>query len=157
VTQTLLTDILSEPAVLLDLDVETKDAALAALVDLLAGTGVVTDRELMLQDLHNRERMMSTGIGGGIAVPHAQSAGATHLALALGRLARPVDFQALDHKPVALVFLVVGPKERRGFIPVLARIARLLYQEKLKSTLLRARTPAEVMEIIRFEEARITG
>ena len=53
--------------------------------------------------------------------------------------------------------MVVGPKERRGFIPVLARIARLLYQDKLKSSLMRARTPLEVTDTIRFEEARITG
>jgi PTS system nitrogen regulatory IIA component len=111
----------------------------------------------MVADIQQRERVMSTGIGGGIAVPHAQSAGATRLSLALGRVARPIDFDALDERPVQLVFLVVGPEERGGFIRVLARISRLLYSGDLQRSLLHARTSADAMDLIRREEARITG
>jgi len=135
----------------------TKDAVIQSLVDVLVTVGAVTERDRMIADIQQRERVMSTGIGGGIAVPHAQSPGATRLAMALGRLARPIDFEALDERPVQLVFLVVGPEERGGFIRVLARISRLLYSGDLQRNLLRARTPAEAMECIRHEEARITG
>jgi mannitol/fructose-specific phosphotransferase system IIA component (Ntr-type) len=135
----------------------TKDAVLESLVDVLVHAEVVTDRARMLEDLRNREQVMSTGIGGGIAVPHAQSSGANRLALTLGRLSQPIDFESLDERPVRLVFMVVGPEERGGFIRVLARISRLLYSGDLQRNLFRARTPAEAIECIRHEESKITG
>jgi len=153
----LLTEILDPSCVKLDLEATDKDGVIEALVDVLVSAEVVTDRERMIQDLVQRERLMSTGIGGGIAVPHAQSVGATQLALALGRVAKPVDFESLDEKPVRLVFMVVGPEERLGFIKVLARISRLLYSGDLQRSLLGARTPAEAVACIRREESRLTG
>jgi mannitol/fructose-specific phosphotransferase system IIA component (Ntr-type) len=152
-----LSDILDEDAILFDMNAGRKDEAIAALVQVLEGTRVVSDAEAVVRDIHKRERTMSTGIGGGIAVPHAQSRGAERLALALGRLRRPIEFEALDGRPVQLLFLVVGPEERGGFIRVLARISRLLYSGDLQRNLLRARTPGEAMEFIRMEESRITG
>ena len=151
-----LSDILDPSAILFDLSDSGKDAAIASLVDVLVDTGVVTDRDAMLADIQARETLMSTGLGGGIAVPHAQSRGAERVALALGRLSRPIEFDALDGRPVQLLFLVVGPEDRRGFIRVLARISRLLYSGDLQRNLLRARTPAEAMDSIRREESRIT-
>jgi len=152
-----LTEILSESTIHLNIPVGDKPSVIRDLADVLARAGVVTDTDRVVEDILSRERVMSTGIGGGIAVPHAQSAGAKRLALALGRMAVPVDFEALDERPVNLVFLVVGPDEKGGFIRVLARIGRLLYSGDLQRNLLRARTPTEVMECIRYEESRITG
>ena len=134
-----------------------KDAVVHELVEVLSRAGVGTDTDRMLSDLQARERVMSTGIGGGIAVPHAQSPGASRLALALGRVATPIDFEALDERPVQLVFMVVGPEERGGFIRVLARISRLLYSGDLQRHLLQVKTPAEAMARIREEESRLTG
>ena len=153
----LLTEILHQSCVCLDMKASTKDAVIETLVESLVRAEVVTDRERMIADIRNRERVMSTGIGGGIAVPHAQSPGATRLALALGRVGKPIDFEALDERPVQLVFMVVGPEERGGFIRVLARISRLLYSGDLQRNLLRARTPSEAISCIRHEESRITG
>lgn len=141
----------------LDLKGSTKEAVIETLVGVLGDAGVVTDRARMLEDLLKREQVMSTGIGGGIAVPHAQSPGATRLALALGRLVEPIDFESLDERPVRLVFMVVGPEERGGFIRVLARISRLLYSGDLQRNLFQARTPTEALECIRHEDLRITG
>lgn len=153
----LLRELLDPSCVALDLTAPNKDAVIESLVDLLHGAQVVQDRERMVEDLKKRERIMSTGIGGGIAVPHAQSPGANRLALSLGRLAQPIEFEALDERPVRLVFMVVAPEERGGFIRVLARISRLLYSGDLQRNLFRARTPHEVMECISHEEQRITG
>jgi fructose-specific phosphotransferase system IIA component len=153
----LLTEILDSSRVRLDLAAPTKEAVIEALVDVLVESEVVTDRERMIEDLLKREQIMSTGIGGGIAVPHAQSAGATRLSLSLGRLKQPIEFESLDGRPVQLVFMVVGPEEREGFIRVLARISRLLYSGDLQRNLFRARTPDEAIACIRHEETRITG
>jgi len=152
-----LPDILNESSIRLDIQETEKNAVIRTLVRPLVEAGVVTDAGRMEEDILARERVMSTGIGGGIAVPHAQSPGATRLALALGRVARPIDFEALDERPVNLLFLVVGPLDGEGFIRVLARIGRLLYSGDLPRKLLEARTPAEAMDFIRIEEARITG
>ena len=152
----LLTEILGESCVILDLDVPDKDAVIESLVDALVQAEVVTDRDRMVEDLKKRERMMSTGIGGGIAVPHAQSSGANQLAMSLGRLAHPIEFESLDERPVRLVFMVVGPEERGGFVKTLARISRLLYSGDLQRNLFRARTPAEAVAYIRDEETKIS-
>jgi PTS system fructose-specific IIC component len=98
---------------------------------------------------------MSTGIGGGIAIPHAQSKGVVKLSVAIARTAEPVDFSALDGKPVALFFMIVGPEERGWYIRVLSRISRLLYTGDLQKSLLAARTPAEALEAIQKEEAKL--
>ena len=153
----LLSEILDESGIRLDMPETTKETAIESLIGLFLENGVVTDAERMIADIHQRERVMSTGIGGGIAVPHAQSPGAGRLAMALGRMTRPIEFDALDERPVQLLFLVVGPEERGGFIRVLARISRLLYSGDLQRNLLRVRSAAEAMECIRHEEARITG
>lgn len=152
-----LSEILSESTVRLDMPSRSKDAAIVSLVESLAHAGVVTDTSQMVSDIQDRERVMTTGIGGGIAVPHAQSTGATRLAMALGRTAQPIEFESIDERPVQLIFLVVGPEDRSGFIRVLARISRLCYSGDLLRNLLLARTPAEVMDLVRFEETRITG
>jgi len=146
-------EILHESCVALDLPALTKSDVVSALLDLLAKHGVVTDAAQALKDIEAREKVMSTGIGGGIAVPHAQSEGATRLALALGRTRVPIDFEALDNRPVQLIFLLVGPEERGGFIRVLARISRLLYSGDLQRKLLQAQTQAEVMRYLQEEES----
>lgn len=152
-----LSEILDQSCIRLDMPESDKEQIIQAMVQSLADSGVVSDVRQMTTDIHKREAQMSTGIGGGIAIPHARSTGAGRLALALGRPARPVDFEALDERPVQLVFMVVGPADGEGFIRVLARISRLQYSGNLQRHLLRARTPNEVKEILRFEESRITG
>jgi len=151
-----LTEILDERAISLALDGTSMEEIVGGLVDVLAATDVITDREAVIRDILRREEVMSTGIGGGIAIPHAQSKGATKLAVALGRSRREVDFNALDGRPVQIFFLVVGPEERGGYIRVLARISRLLYSGELQRRLGQARTAADAMELIRTEEERVT-
>jgi mannitol/fructose-specific phosphotransferase system IIA component (Ntr-type) len=151
-----LTEVLDERAISLSLEGRSMDEVVGALVDLLAATGVVTDRELVIKDILKREEVMSTGIGGGIAIPHAQSKGAARLAVALGRTRQEVDFNSLDGRPVQLFFLVVGPEERGGYIRVLARISRLLYSGELQKRLGQIKSPREALELVRLEEDKVT-
>ena len=90
-----------------------------------------------------------------MAIPHAQSPSVKSLSVALARTASGLAFDSLDEKPVRLVFLIVGPEERGGFIRILARISRLLYSGDLQKRLLEAESPAEVIEIIGEEEERL--
>jgi mannitol/fructose-specific phosphotransferase system IIA component (Ntr-type) len=151
-----LTEVLDERAISLALDGTSMEEVVGGLVDLLAATDVITDREAVIRDILRREEVMSTGIGGGIAIPHAQSKGAARLAVAMGRSRREVDFNSLDGRPVQLFFLVVGPEERGGYIRVLARISRLLYSGELQRRLAQARTAQDAIALIRAEEERVT-
>ena len=150
-----LKELIRKDCIELDAPVEEKRDLIRRMVTKLAETGVVTDLEGVTNALLERERVMSTGIGGGVAIPHAQSPSVKELAVSLSRPRAGIDFESLDEKPVQLVFMIVGPEERGGFIRILARISRLLYSGGLQARLLEAKTPDDVVEIVGEEEERL--
>jgi len=149
-------DIIEQSCIALDLDVKSKEELITKLVEMLEAAGVVTDREEVVRKVLDREKLMSTGIGGGVAIPHAQCKGASRLAIALARTKEGIDFDALDGKPVRLFFLIVGPEEKGGYVRVLARISRLLYTGDLQRSLYKVETPEQAIETLRNEERRLS-
>ena len=150
-----LLDILSPRSVLVGLRGETKEEIIRELVDSLESGTVVTNREKVLQAVVEREKIMSTGIGDGIAIPHGKSDAITHLAAALGVHKRGVDFEALDGEPAYVFFLLVSPANVSGpHIKALARISRLLKNDDFKKRLIAAADAAEIMHLIEAEEKR---
>jgi mannitol/fructose-specific phosphotransferase system IIA component (Ntr-type) len=152
-----LGELIQEDCVLLDIPEADKGNLIRTMVDALVRAGRVSDPDPVVRALLERERVMSTGIGGGVAIPHAQCPTVPGLAVALARPALGVNFDSLDEKPVRLVFMIVGPEERGGFIRVLARISRLLYSGDLQGRLLEAKTPGDIKRIICEEEERLRG
>jgi mannitol/fructose-specific phosphotransferase system IIA component (Ntr-type) len=150
-----LSQLLRPSAIRLDLVVENKEDLIRKGVGIFEAEGILSDPEIVAAALLERERVMSTGIGGGVAIPHAQSSGVGELAVAFVRVARDLSFDSLDGKPVRLVFLIIGPEERGGFIRILARISRLLYTGDLQRALLEAPTPEAVVGIISQEEEKL--
>ena len=150
-----LLDILSPRSVLVGLQGETKEEIIKELVGSLESGAVVTDREKVLQAVIEREKIMSTGIGDGIAIPHGKSDAVTRLAAALGIHKRGVDFEALDGEPAYVFFLLVSPANVSGpHIKALARISRLLKNDDFKKRLISAADAAEIMRLIEAEEKR---
>ena len=150
-----LLDILSPRSVLVGLQGETKEEIIEELVDSLESGTVVTDREKVLQAVVEREKIMSTGIGDGIAIPHGKSDAVTRLAAALGIHKRGVDFEALDGEPAYVFFMLVSPANVSGpHIKALARISRLLKNDDFKKRLISAADAAEIMRLIEAEEKR---
>lgn len=148
-----LLDILSEESTIVDLQGETKEDIIRELVDVLPIGDVVTDKEKVLMAVLEREKIMSTGIGDGIAIPHGKSDSVSQLAAALGTQRRGVDFEALDGEPAFVFFLLVSPAKVSGpHIKALARISRLLKNDDFKKKLTAAATPAEVLSVIEAEE-----
>ena len=148
-----LLDILSADSTLVDLKGETKQDIIAELVDTLAVGDAISDRAKVLQAVLEREKIMSTGIGDGIAIPHGKSDAVEKLVAALGTQRRGVDFEALDGEPAYVFFLLVSPANVSGpHIKALARISRLLKNDDFKKKLIAAETPAEIIEIIENEE-----
>ena len=153
-----LLDILSADSTLIDLKGETKKDIIAELIDTLAVGDAISDRDKVLQAVLEREKIMSTGIGDGIAIPHGKSDAVERLVAALGTQRRGVDFEALDGEPAYVFFLLVSPANVSGpHIKALARISRLLKNDDFKKKLIAAETSAEIIEIIEAEERNITS
>jgi len=148
-----LSSLINRDLIQLSVPFTEKEELLHSLVERLAEQGSITDPERVLDSLLERERVMSTGIGSGVAIPHAQCPAANRLTVSLARPSKEIDFESLDDLPVRLVFLVVGPEERGGFIRILARISRLLYTGELQQQLLDAGSPDDVIRILSDAES----
>ena len=148
-----LLDILSTNSTIIDLAGETKEDIISELVDSLEVGDSITDRATVLQAVLEREKIMSTGIGDGIAIPHGKSDAVVKLVAALGTQKRGVDFEALDGEPAYVFFLLVSPANVSGpHIKALARISRLLKNDDFKKKLIAADSAEEVIAIIEVEE-----
>lgn len=149
-----LTDLITLERVRVPLEGTSKDAVIRALLDLVP-LGDDKIRAATWRAIQNREMLMSTGIGNGIAIPHGMVPYPIDIVGALGVTAEPVEFEAVDGRPVRLVFLLVGDENDPGKdIKALARIARLLHREEFRHALLTATSPEEAMGAIEQEEAR---
>jgi PTS system nitrogen regulatory IIA component len=147
-----LLDYAAPDLIALDLAAGDKQELLHQLVELLLRSGRVRDGEHLMGELLKREQVMSTGIGGGIAIPHALTDDIEKLALVFGRTGSPMDFQAMDSKPVDLVFMLVGPKTASSvYVKLLARVSRLLQNEAFKERLRHAAGPEDVLAAFQAE------
>ncbi|MDI6794603.1 MAG: PTS sugar transporter subunit IIA [bacterium] len=151
-----LLDILDGKSVKLNLSASDKDGVLAELIDILVKAGKITERENALSAIMKREELMSTGIGHGVAIPHAKSDAVKELVSAFGCSQDGIDFQSLDGEPAYIFFLLLSPAdEATGFhIKALARISRLLKHKYFREVLRKAQTPEEVLSLLKKEEAK---
>jgi len=145
---------LLEPSVIkTPLEGAFKDEVIAELVELLVRAGKVMDRQGVLDALYEREAKGSTGIGGGVAIPHARCPEITDAVLAVGIAPDGVEFDAVDDQPVRLVFLLLGAPDKPGqAIEILADIGALVQMPGVYDRLSGARAAEEIIRVI--EEAR---
>lgn len=144
-----LTSILTRECVRAPMRATTKTGAITELVDLLAEHQSITDRDLVLKAVLDRERTASTGIGGGLAVPHGKCGGCDQLVMALGKPERPLEFDSKDGKPVTIVVLLASPLDKTGpHIQALARISRLMLMDSFRTEVSAAATADELWNII---------
>ena len=130
-----------------------KTGVLRELVDALVRSQRIREGEILFQMLEQREKLGSTGIGRGVAVPHGRSLAMTRLAVVFGRSEPGVEFDSLDGKPVHLFFLTVAPPQDRSnlYLPVLGKIVETVKSARQRRRLLSAKDFEEVSEIL--EEA----
>lgn len=150
----LLSELLAPERVRVPLASRSKDDLLRELVELAvhdAGPPVV---DAVLASVREREEVLTTGIGEGIAIPHGRTPRVDSLVMAAGVCAAPVEFASLDGRPVELCFLLVGPESAAGaHVKALSRISRLLRRDALRDALRQAATPAAFLEVVRASEA----
>ena len=149
-----LVDILTIECVKVPLESTDKRAVIDELVDLLAAAGQVASPQTLRDAVWSREQTRTTGIGHGLAIPHGKAAGMKSLAMAVGKPAEPLDFEAIDNKPVRLVVLLASPPDKTSdHIQALARISRLMTVEDFRSKIYEAQTAEEVFELIKSRDA----
>lgn len=150
----LLTDLLSPERIKIPLASTSKLDLLGELVELAAQDVAVEDREEVLRAVCDREQVLSTGIGNGVAIPHGKSSSVPELILAAGVAREGIDFEALDGRPVQLFFLLVGPDSAAGqHVKALSRISRLLRRDLFRQRLIAASDPREFYSILSEAEA----
>lgn len=148
----LLSQLLAPDRVRVPLTSRDKSSVLRELVELLVhSTGGAPDD--ILYAVREREECQSTGFGYGVAIPHARSPSLPALTLVAGQAAQPIDYGALDGKPVSLFFLLAGPEVAAGAqVRALARIARLVRREQVRDRLMGATTPEAFCQVVREAE-----
>ena len=133
----------------LDLRSRTKDAALLELVESLRSVPDVKDPDVVLQAVLERERVLSTGIGLGVAVPHAKIPGLPDFVLAYGRSREGIDFGSIDDRPVHHLVLIVGPQDRQPrYLQFLASVTLTLKRADLRRDLELAAGVADLHRIL---------
>ena len=133
----------------------SKEEILREFAELFRRAHVVSEPQELVDRLMAREKLGSTGIGDGIAIPHARVKNLTRVTVAFGRAPGGVDFNALDGKPTDLFFVLIAPEDVPGeHLKVLARLSRLLRNPVFRDALRRARGRHELYEIIAREDAR---
>ena len=149
-----ISDILDESLVKTALPGTTKDEIITEMIDIVGTSKKVLDKEKVKDAIFDREKIMSTGVGNGFAIPHGKTDAVSDIVAAFAITAQPIDYQSLDEQPVRLVFLLVGKDSMVGpHIKLLSRISRLMNKEEFRKKLLTAASPKEVLEIFRAEEA----
>jgi nitrogen PTS system EIIA component len=150
-----ITEILSPELVLPDLRGRNKPEVLQELAACLSSKYRDLDAETLAAVLAERERLGSTAIGDGIAIPHGKIRGVTRILGVFGRHLKGVDFESLDGKPTHLFFLLVAPEDSTSLhLKALARVSRLFKDNSFRDQLIKARDVTEIYRLIVDEDGR---
>lgn len=148
-----ISELLNPQAIVVDLQAGDKNRALAELTDVLIACEPSLNRDQVIEVLKEREKLGSTGIGDGVAIPHGKLGGIPELMLAFGRSPKGVNFESMDGQPAHLFFLLVAPEESVGVhLKTLARISKLLKDSTVRQKLLDANDQQSIYQVILDEE-----
>lgn len=150
-----ITDYMSEKLISLNLKAKTKDDILLELSKLIeTSPNISNEGNNIYKSLVEREKLGSTGIGKGVAIPHAKTEAAKELTIAFGISKEKIDFKSMDNEGVNIFFVFASPnKDSQIYLKVLARISRLIREESFRQGLLECKSAREVIEYINKKEA----
>lgn len=147
-------DILSPESMIMDLKATTKDEAISEMADLEVATGIVNNKEKFVESIWAREKESTTGIGGGIAMPHARNEYINKARVLFAKSEKGVDFDSLDQQPVHLFFMITAPAGADNtHLQALAKLSSLLINPDLVEKLKAAKTADEVIDLFSQAEA----
>ncbi len=138
-----------EELINLDLQSKSKEEAIRELVTLAARSKLVKDEKELLSAVLEREKLVTTGVGYGVAFPHAKTKATRGVVIAFGRSKSGLDFEAMDKKPVQLFFLIAAPEDAIGaHLNVMAQLSFIMKDEKNRKRFMDVRSPGEVLEAL---------
>ncbi len=152
-----LASLLSAEQIIPEMKATERWPAIVELIDLLVSLGRINpaDRDSILASLKQREETMSTGIGFGIAIPHASSDRVNDVVAAFGRSSQGIEFDALDNAPVKFVVLFIVPKNQfQTHLRTLASIAKFLNDRSVRDSLANAQMTEEILAIFRDRQQK---
>lgn len=148
-----ISDILTENVIAVNMECADKEEAINKLVDLAAKSGKMTDVEKVRQCVFEREKLVSTGVGKGFAIPHGKTDEIKDIVASFAILKDPIDFDSIDLEPVKFIFLIVGKESLlNAHIKLLSRISRLMIKDDFRQKLTEVKTPEEVLNLFKNEE-----
>ena len=152
----LLTDILQPDCLIVPLEADDKQDAIFQLADLLCEKADIPEPDKLKEAIWKRETVRTTGIGGGVAVPHGKTEKVPGLKMAIGRTAEPLEFGAIDRNPVELIILLASPVDQTGpHIEALSRISRLLIDPDVRDVMKSLPTPEALYAKIKELETAV--
>lgn len=148
-----ITDLLKSESIALGQKPADKESAIRQLADLMAASGNLSDKEQYLKDVFTREASGTTGLGDGIATPHAKSTGVKEAGLAAMTVPAGMDFESMDGKPARLFFMIAAPDSANdAHIQILQQLAMMIMDPDFKEALIAAKTKEEFLHLIDLKE-----
>jgi len=148
-----LLDFFNEENITLDLKSSDKSSCISELVELANKSGKIIDKESFYKSLLDREENGTTGIGKGIAIPHARTDSVSEIAISMAISKKGIDYQALDKKPVHILFLIAAPISQSTTILILiAKICRFFNNSKFRKELTDAKTKEDVINLFKNKD-----
>ncbi len=152
----IITDLLDEQSILLELEISDKEEAFKVLIDTFKTTGKLNDTQTALEAVIEREKALSTGVGSGVAVPHANLKTIEIPLIAFGRIKKGLPFGAIDEKPVQLIFLLLVPENQLStHLKLLSRISRICSDSSMRKNLLNSKEPSDIIRHISEAETEL--
>lgn len=149
-----VSDYIKKDTIELNLKSKNKNSVIKEMYENLKKTGLILNEEQALKDLYAREEMGTTGIGRGVALPHAKTDSVSELVLTIGICKDGIEYSSIDESKVNILFMFLCPQENtQEYLKVLARISRLIRNDDFRNNLLKAKSSEEIFEIIEKEES----
>ena len=146
-------DLLKDGFIIAELKGSSKDEVINELIELFKGDPRVNDLDKVKEAVLEREKIMSTGVGKGFAIPHGKTNQVNEILGAFGKSTKPIDYQSLDQQPVHLVFLLVGKDNLVStHIKLLSRISRMMNKDDFRNALIEAKSNEQILELFKKEE-----
>ncbi|HZW39085.1 MAG TPA: PTS sugar transporter subunit IIA [Ignavibacteriaceae bacterium] len=151
-----VSELLKKNFIIANLQGNTKEDVINELIDLFKNDPRVNDLEKVRSSVMEREKIISTGVGKGFAVPHGKTNSINEIIAAFGKTNNPLDYQALDNRPVNLIMLLVGRDNTVSiYMKLLSRISRMMNSDDFRKKLSEANTDDEIFELFKKEEENL--
>ncbi len=147
-----VSDMLAENFIV-DINSDNKQDALNELLDVICKSEIITNEKIFRKEIFKREKLMSTGIGYEIAIPHARHKTVTDFVIALGRKKEGLEYASIDDKPVKLIFMIgASDKQDKDYIKLLSRLVLRLKNQEFVDKIIQAKDSAEIYKLIHSQK-----